>query len=77
MRLQRARVQGGTVDNLIVVMEAGWQELNAEKRFYLEISWAKHRAKMVTDKRQGLGDRLEAAAGGRVSSLVEFRVRKK
>ncbi len=39
------------------------------EEFLVEISRARHRAELVTDDREALGEQLESATGGRVAAL--------
>ena len=43
--------------------------LTTQKSFYVEISRARHRAELVTDDREALGEQLESATGERVAAL--------
>ena len=61
--------QGRTVDNVIAAMEANHPHLTTQKSFYVEISRARDRAELVTDDRNSLRERLEAATGERISAL--------
>ena len=61
--------QGRTVDRVIAAMEADHPHLTTQKTFYVEISRARHHAELVTDDRNALRERLEAATGGRISAL--------
>ena len=61
--------QGRTVDNVIAAMEANHPHLTTQKSFYVEISRARDRAELVTDDRNSLCERLEAATGERISAL--------
>ena len=61
--------QGRTVDNVIAVMEASHPHLTTQKSFYVEISRARHRAELVTDGRNALGEHLESATGERIAAL--------
>ena len=61
--------QGRTVDNVIAAMEADHPHLTTQKSFYVEISRARDRAELVTDDRNSLRERLEAATGERISAL--------
>ena len=61
--------QGRTVDHVIAAMEANHPHLTTQKSFYVEISRARHRAELVTDDREALKERLEAATGERVAAL--------
>lgn len=61
--------QGRTVDTVIAAMEANHPHLTTQKSYYVEISRARHRAELVTDDRQVLGEQLEEASGERVAAL--------
>ena len=61
--------QGRTVDTVIAAMEANHPHLTTQKTFYVEISRARHRAELVTDDRDALRERIEAATGERVAAL--------
>ena len=61
--------QGRTVDHVIAAMEANHLHLTTQKSFYVEISRARHRAELVTDDREALKARLEAATGERIAAL--------
>ena len=61
--------QGRTVDTVIAAMEANHPHLTTQKSFYVEISRARDRAELVTDDREALRERLEAATGERISAL--------
>ena len=61
--------QGRTVDTVIAAMEANHPHLTTQKIFYVEINRARHRAELVTDDRNVLGEHLEAATGERVAAL--------
>ena len=61
--------QGRTVDRVIAVMEANHPNLTTQKSFYVEISRARHAAELITDDRDALRERLEAATGERVAAL--------
>ena len=61
--------QGRTVDHVIAAMEANHPHLTTQKSFYVEISRARHRAELVTDDREALKERLEAATGERIAAL--------
>ena len=50
-------------------MEANHTHLTTRKSFYVEVSRARHRAEVVTDDRDALKERLEAATGERVAAL--------
>ena len=50
-------------------MEANHPHLTTQKSYYVEISRARHRAELVTDDREALKARLEAATGERVAAL--------
>ena len=63
------RSPGGTVDNVIAVMETSHPHLSTQKSFYVEISRARHRAELVTDDRKALGEHLETTTGERVAAL--------
>ena len=61
--------QGRTVDTVIAAMEANHPHLTTQKSFYVEISRARHRAELVTDDREALGEQLEEATGERIAAL--------
>ncbi len=61
--------QGRTVDTVIAAMEANHPHLTTQKTLYVEISRARHRAELVTDDRDALGERLQAVTGERISAL--------
>ena len=61
--------QGRTVDTVIAAMEANHPHLTTQKSFYVEISRARDRAELVTDDREALKERLEAATGERIAAL--------
>ncbi len=61
--------QGRTVDTVIAAMEANRPHLTTQKTLYVEISRARDRAELVTDDRDALRERLEAATGERVAAL--------
>ena len=61
--------QGRTVDTVIAAMEANHPHLTTQKTLYVEISRARERAELVTDDREALRDRLEAATGERIAAL--------
>ncbi len=69
MGLDRARLSGHTVNNVIAAMEADHPQLTTAKAFYVEISRARDRAELVTDDAQALKERLEAVTGERISAL--------
>ena len=50
-------------------MEANHPHLTTQKTLYVEISRARDRAELVTDDRNVLRERLEAATGGRIAAL--------
>ena len=61
--------QGRTVDRVIAAMEADHPHLTTQKTLYVEISRARYRAELVTDDRNALRERLEAATGERIAAL--------
>ena len=61
--------QGRTVDTVIAAMEANHRNLTTQKTLYVEISRARDRAELVTDDRETLRERLEAATGERIAAL--------
>ena len=61
--------QGRTVDTVIAAMEANHPHLTTQKTLYVEISRARDRAELVTDDRDALRERLEAATGERIAAL--------
>ena len=61
--------QGRTVDRVIAAMEADHPHLTTQKTFYVEISRARRHAELVTDDRNALRERLEAATGERIAAL--------
>ena len=61
--------QGRTVDTVIAAMEANHRNLTTQKTLYVEISRARDRAELVTDDRETLRERLEAATGERIGAL--------
>ena len=61
--------QGRTVDTVIAAMEANHPHLTTQKTLYVEISRARERAELVTDDRDTLRERLEAATGERIAAL--------
>ena len=61
--------QGRTVDRVIAAMEAEHAHLTTRKTFYVEISRARLHAELVTDDRNALRERLEAATGERIAAL--------
>ena len=61
--------QGRTVDTVIAAMEANHPHLTTQKTLYVEISRARDRAELVTDDRNALRERLEAATGERIAAL--------
>ena len=61
--------QGRTVDRVIAVMEANHPNPTTQKSLYVEISRARHAAELVTDDRDTLRERLEAASGERIAAL--------
>ena len=61
--------QGRTVDNVTAAMEANHPHLTTQKTLHVEISRARHRAELVTDDREALRERLEAATGERIAAL--------
>ena len=61
--------QGGTVDNVIAVVEAKHPKLSTQKSFHVEISRARHNAGLVTDDAKELRETQESATGERVSAL--------
>ena len=61
--------QGRTVDTVIAAMEANHPHLTTQKTLYVEISRARRRAELVTDDRDALRERLEAATGERIAAL--------
>ena len=61
--------QGRTVGTVIAAIEANHPQLTTQKSFYVEISRARHRAELVTDNREELGEHLEAATGERDAAL--------
>ena len=61
--------QGRTVDTVIAAMEANHPNLSNQKTLYVEISRARDRAELVTDDREALRERLEAATGERIAAL--------
>ena len=50
-------------------MEANHPHLTTQKTLYVEISRARDRAELVTDDRDALRERLEAATGERIAAL--------
>ena len=54
---------------MIAAVEANHPHLTTQKSFYVEISRARDRAELVTDDRETLRERLEAATGERISAL--------
>ena len=65
--------QGRTVDTVIAAMEANHPQLTTQKTLYVEISRARERAELVTDDRDALRERLEAATGERIAALEAVR----
>ena len=61
--------QGRTVDRVIAAMEARHACLATQKSFYVEISRACDRAKLVTDDAKELRAQLGAATGERIAAL--------
>ena len=61
--------QGRTVDIVIAAMEANHPHLTTQKTLYVEIIRARDRAELVTDDRNALRERLEAATGERIAAL--------
>ena len=61
--------QGRTVDHVITTMEVSHPHLTTQKSLYVEISRARHRAELVTDNREALKERLEAATGEHIAAL--------
>ena len=61
--------QGRTVDTVIAAMEANHPHLTTQKTLYVEIGRARDRAELVTDDRNALRERLEAATGERIAAL--------
>ena len=61
--------QGRTVDTVTAAMEANHPNLTTRKTLYVEISRARDRAELVTDDRNALRERLEAATGERIAAL--------
>ena len=61
--------QGRTVDAVIAAMEANHPHLTTQKTLYVEIGRARDRAELVTDDRNALRERLEAATGERIAAL--------
>ena len=61
--------QDRTLDNVIAAMEATHPHLTTQKSFYVEISRARDRAELVTDKAKALREQLEAVTGERISAL--------
>ena len=61
--------QGRTVDTVTAAMEANHPHLTTQKTLYVEISRARDRAELVTDDRNALRERLEAATGERIAAL--------
>ena len=61
--------QGRTVDRVIAAMEANHPHLTTQKTLYVEISRARDRAELITDDREALRKRLEAATGERIAAL--------
>ena len=61
--------QGRTVDRVIAAMEANHLHLTTQKTLYVEISRARYHAELVTDDREALRERLEAATGERIAAL--------
>ena len=61
--------QGRTVDTVIAAMEANHPHLTTQKTLHVEISRARDRAELVTDDRDALRERLEAATGERIAAL--------
>ena len=61
--------QGRTVDTVIAAMEANHPHLTTQKTLYVEISRARDRVELVTDDRNALRERLEAATGERIAAL--------
>ena len=61
--------QSRTVDTVIAAMEANHPHLTTQKTLYVEISRARDRAELVTDDRNALRERLEAATGERIAAL--------
>ena len=47
--------------------------LTTQKTLYVEISRARERSELVTDDRDGLRERLEAATGERIAALEAVR----
>ena len=50
-------------------MEANHPHLTTQKTLYVEISRARDHAELVTDDRNALRERLEAATGERIAAL--------
>ena len=67
--VHRARVPGGTVDNVIAAIGARHPHLTTQKSVYVEISRARERAERVTDDAAGLRAQLQAATGERIAAL--------
>ena len=66
---QNVETYDGTVDNVIVAIEANHPQLTTAKAFYVEISRARDKAKLVTDDARALKGRLETVTGERISAL--------
>ena len=67
--LDRSRLPGRTVDNVIAAMEARHKHLTTQKSFYVEISRARDRAELVTDDAAELRAQLQAVTGERIAAL--------
>jgi len=66
--------QGRTVDTVIAAMEANHPHLTTQKTLYVEISRARHRAELVTNDREALGERLQTVTGERISALEAVKL---
>lgn len=58
-------VQGRTVDNVTVAMEARFPQLTMQKRFCIEITRARNRSELVNDAKA----ELQAATGKRIAAF--------
>ena len=61
--------QGCAIDAVIAAMEANHPHLTTQKTLHVEISRSRDRAELVTDDRNALRKRLEAATGERIAAL--------
>lgn len=69
-------MQGRTVDNAIIAMEARHTHLTTQKAFYVAVSRSRKGLTLITDDRQALGKTLELNTGKQItaSEIVQKKI---